>query len=138
MAKDLRMLSNVLRRVGASDAEVLKTLHRAAMPNLEDLHESVQNRVAIYKKLSTHAENGNVALIESGMDCDCVRYSGHVHIVSSEPKEFWHAVDRMYDGAEGPIQWYIERPSVARTINSTSEDLILRAFEDGHPHVVYA
>lgn len=137
-AIQVRLLSNVLRRKGVSDAVLLQTLHHASFSSLDELHDAIQRRIALNRMVADFAENGQVAVVEGGMDCDCVQYDGHVHTFSSNITEFWKAIDQMYYSAEGPIHWYVARISETKDVCSTSRDLAFEAYEDGHPHVVYA
>jgi hypothetical protein len=136
-SKQLRDHANILRKAGFSDADVLKHLDTFAAPSLERRHEATQERVAIIRQLSELSEAGKIAIVESGMDCDCVAYTGNVRTCSSDSASFWETVNKMYENAEGPISWYLARPSEARNIKSTSRDLAFEAYEDGHPHVVF-
>ena len=76
-----------------------------------------------------------VAVVYGGMDCDCSRWDDRVAILPAVPTVVSRWVDRYHDGAEGPQWTRISRPSRAPK-KSTSRDLALEAFEDGHPHVV--
>jgi hypothetical protein len=136
-AYNLRLMSNVMHNKGVSDAVILKTLHTCSNPDLSELHESVQKRIALNRKISEFAEDGKICVVEGGMDCDCSAYEGHVHTFSSNLTEFWEGIERMYYNAEGPIHWHIIRPSDADSVDRSSRDLALEAFENGHAHVVY-
>ena len=96
-----------------------------------------QRRQALIQRVKDCAEHGEVAMVWSGRDCDGVRYTGHVHLVDASVKEVDREAAYTYGWADGPCGFYIERPSIARTIERTSRDLVLEAFEDGHPHVIY-
>ena len=97
--------------------------------------ESRQNFLATIKD---SAESGKLALVWSGRDCDGVQYSGQVELVNANIAAVTKAVDHTYDWADGPCNFYIERPSVARRLTYDSRDLVMEAHEDGHPHVIYA
>jgi len=120
-----------------SDSMVLKLAVLVHRDRLEERNEYTQERVNTLKKLIECAENGRVAVIESGMDCDCVQYTGHVHDFPSDTVGFYGALADMYSWAEGPISWRIVKPSESHFIERTSRDLIMEAHENGHPHVVY-
>ena len=134
--KSVDKFARAMRAKNLSDALILKTLNDIVADDLEILHDKVQGRIDVARKLRTYAEHGYIAVIESGMDCDCVAYSGHVHLFSAAPERFWREVDNMYYNAEGPITWYLERPSVATSVESTQRDLALEAFENEHPYSI--
>lgn len=77
-----------------------------------------------------------VALVRSGRDCDGVSYSGDVSYVPAD----WRTVDERIahdlEWADGPMNHGICSPSVARKIPSQSRDLVMEAYEDGHPHYI--
>lgn len=125
---------------GLTAINVLRLLDRveAATGSLAQATEARVQRVAMHQRIAACAEGGKIAVIESGMDCDCVRYSGHVSIIAADWREFLKHWDRTARSADGPFSLYIERPSIARNIRPQSRDLILEAFEDGHAHCIYA
>ena len=97
-----------------------------------------RRRQGFLNRLAQCAEDGQVAMVWSGMDCDCVKYEGAVRMVEATVAAVEKAADDYYSWADGPCGYYLERPSVARRLRYESRDLALEAFEDGHPHVVYA
>lgn len=106
---------------------------------LSNAHEATQARAQLLRDLKRFAENGKVIYLESGMDCDCVKYSGKKHLIDATPQ----ALDELYDyinkWADGPFDLSGPyQPSVTENWKYESRDLALEAFEDGHPHVVYA
>ena len=94
-------------------------------------------RAQALAEMAACTENGKVALIESGMDCDCVRYSGRVHIVDATEEAVEELYDYVYKWADGPVSLAFCKPSVAKQVRYTSRDLALEAFEDGHPHSIH-
>lgn len=95
--------------------------------------------LAARAKLAEHihacTENGKVAIVSDGMDCDCVR-SCHSSLRVAAPFAIEREVNEIHESAEGPVSVCIVKPSEAP--ENWSRDLALEAFEDGHPHVVYA
>ena len=79
-----------------------------------------------------------IAVVWSGRDCDGVRYSGQVYMVEATREAVIEHINHEYEWADGPCSWRLMRPSEARSIQYTSRDLTLEAFEDGHAHVIYA
>lgn len=104
---------------------------------LRVIEDARRRRQALNERLRVCTENGQIAVIESGRDCDGVRYWGHVHYLPATIQaysEHEHYVDRW---ADGPFSLTIERPSAAKHVRRGSRDLTLEAFEDGHSHVIY-
>lgn len=97
----------------------------------------MQKRWELFCLLSDCAEHGEVAVVTAGMDCDCSCWSGRVSILPANVMFVERWLNEFYDSAEGPQSHEIMRPSEARSIKSSSRDLALEAFEDGHAHVVY-
>lgn len=99
--------------------------------------DPLAERATLKRAIAVFAENGRVALHTTGMDCDCVEYSGVAR--SSIPAQVV-AVEReiqgIYDAADGPVSVGLMKPSEAAACESISRDLALEAFEDGHPHCV--
>jgi hypothetical protein len=144
------MLRGFLHHVPAEVPEGarLKIAHLIRWEHYESAHAATQRRLALHRQIEECAEYVSfvssglgplfysarfVAIVESGMDCDCVEYSGKVSIVPAD----WRAVIKHMDDAEkwadGPISFAIVSPSKARGIEYSSRDRIAEAFEDGHP-----
>ena len=94
-------------------------------------------RINALAQMADCTENGKVALIESGMDCDCVRYSGRVHIVDATEQAVEDLFEHVAKWADGPFNLSFCKPSVAEQVQYTSRDLALEAFENGHPHSIH-
>ena len=77
------------------------------------------------------------AVVWSGVDADCVSWGNRVDIVSSSYVQIEKMLNDVYEGSEGSIDFYYEKPSIAKKLTETSRDLAMEAFEEGHPHVVY-
>lgn len=89
-----------------------------------------------YTKIKSVAEHGEVAVVESGMDCDCVQYSGHVTITTADVRAVEDHIAERLAWADGPINFRLMKPSEARGLVARSRDLALEAYENGHQHVV--
>ncbi len=98
----------------------------------------LQRRLRLKNHIDACNENGMIAVVEDGMDCDCVKYSGDVRIIPATLTHFLKHEQERANGCDGPFNLEIVQPSKAEGIESTSEDLALRAFENGHPHLVVA
>jgi len=77
-----------------------------------------------------------VCRVEWGMDCDCVQYHYERNIPAPTVIAFERDRDSMYEWADGPCNLGIGEP--VDEPENHSRDLALEAYEDGHPHVVYA
>lgn len=88
--------------------------------------------------IASIAEDGKVAWVESGRDCDCVEYSGRVHIVDATYQAYVELDERLGEWADGPYQLALCRVSETQSVTYESRDLVMEAHEDGHPHVIYS
>ena len=76
-------------------------------------------------------EDGRIAMVTSGMDCDCVEWENEVSLVKVEDADKRAASE--YEWADGPVSIEWMKPSEAAKLNKTSRDRIAAAHEDGHP-----
>lgn len=103
-----------------------------------DLDRRINDRAHWAAIMARCVVGGKVGLIISGMDCDCVRY--RYETVVDAPSGLFKLqrnIDREYMDAEGPHSVSYVRPDEARDGYSNSRDLVLEAYEDGHPGTVY-
>ena len=91
----------------------------------------------IVNHIKSKTENGKVAVVWSGVDADCVSWGNRVDVVNSSYVQIEKMLNNTYEGSEGSIDFYYEKPSIAEKLTETSRDLAMEAFEEGHPHVVY-
>ena len=103
---------------------------------LSEATEARQKRATILRQVVEYAENGKIAMVNSGMDCDCSRWENSVSVIRATVKSVDKWTDDFYGNAEGPQSCRLERPSVARKLQHSSRDLALEAFEDGHPYSI--
>lgn len=102
------------------------------------VHEKINDRAHMHFVMHKHIRNGQIGLLVSGMDCDCVQFSyGSVVSVNSLAELEKH-IASMYEWADGPLNVTYTTPEKASKYERQSRDLALEAFEDGHGHVVYA
>jgi hypothetical protein len=80
------------------------------------------------------AEDGKVAVVWNGRDCDGVAYSGKVSLVEATHEAVTKHIDHTVEWADGPCYFEIMSPSQAKGVEPTQRDLTMEAFEDGHPH----
>jgi hypothetical protein len=93
------------------------------------------SKIPVKARIEECAEDGVVAVIESGRDCDGVQYWGRTHTIPATLTHYQRLCDTIGDWADGPYWLEVERPSVK--VQYGSRDLTMEAFEDGHPHVLY-
>jgi len=120
------------------DRKQRKTISRCVATINRDKRDYLAERAKKAALISELAEGGKIALVESGMDCDGVKYDGAVSIITANLVAVEAEINRRYEWADGPCFFGLESPSVAERIRYNSRDLALEAFEDGHPHVLYA
>ena len=85
----------------------------------------------VCEEYSELIEDGMIAMVTSGMDCDCVEWENEVSIVKAEDAD--KRADSEREWADGPISIKWMKPSEAAKLNKTSRDRIAEAHEDGHP-----
>ena len=103
----------------------------------ESSMSSLVEKENIVSHIKSKTENGKVAVVWSGVDADCVSWGNRVDVVSSSYVQIEKMLNDTYEGSEGSIDFYYEKPSIAEKLTETSRDLAMEAFEEGHPHVVY-
>ena len=109
----------------------LRRLLRSTYPDHLQLKQELAQRIA------SHTESGQVSVIESGRDCDGVRYWGDVTLIPATLTHFEALRTRRAKWADGPFHLEVARPSEALRTERGSRDLTLEAFEDGHPHCLF-
>lgn len=134
-------LTNIIRqRSEVERIRLLRPLHelflRGQLCSDSARKEELTERLATKRRIAACAEDGKVAIVESGRDCDGVEYSGKVSIIPANLGAFCAAHDEIANYADGPFRLGVERPSIARTLRYESRDLVAEAFENGHPHVL--
>jgi hypothetical protein len=110
----------------------LRKMVRERMPE-----DYLAKRAEFAARIHQFAEDGFVAVVYGGMDCDCARWDDRVVILPAIPTVVVHWIDQYNEGAEGPQWTNLERPSIANELTPSSRDLALEAFEDGHPHSIH-
>lgn len=114
----------------------LKLLDDLIGPRVEDAHERTQFRLNIHRAVRDHAEEGKVAFVTSGMDCDCCRWENRVHLMPASIKQVLADVDAEYADPEGASDIRIMRPSEAAKLKESHRDLVMEAYENGHQYRV--
>ena len=118
-----------------SAREFWKWMYRQNRWQYQKREDWLEERRHLAAVIAKDAEDGEVAIIESGMDCDGVKYWGRACVVPASVMAVLLWEKRTEEWADGPFYWHIERPSAE--VESGSRDLGMEAFEDGHPHVIY-
>lgn len=81
-------------------------------------------------------DDGKMWVSESGMDCDCVSYSGHLHECEANLRAYEKLGYEINEWADGPFNIYPITEEQAAESRPRSRDLAMEAYEDGHPHSV--
>lgn len=76
-----------------------------------------------------------VALCKWERDCDMCEGTSK-RLVEATASAVQESMDHDYEWAEGPVRHWLARPS--DEFESEFRDRALEAYEDGHPHVIYA
>jgi hypothetical protein len=79
--------------------------------------------------------DGEVCIVEWGMDCDCVKYHYERNQPAPTVMEYVQREREMYEWADGPCHMAIGKPE--KEPENWTRDLVMEAYEDGHPHHVY-
>jgi hypothetical protein len=101
-------------------------------------HDYLVKKVGLVDKIASLAEDGKVAVVYNERDCDMVQSNGNVKILPASAVAFIRWLDKKLEWAEGPVNWELYNPSETVGIEQTTRDLAMEAYENGHPHVVYA
>jgi hypothetical protein len=105
--------------------------------SLAALREATQRRLDMHYWLRNRSEGGYIAVVENGRDCDGVQYWNKVRVVEATAQAIDKLVEYIADGADGPFELRLERPSVAHGLKYDSRDLGMEAYEDGHAHCIH-
>lgn len=133
-AADLRHKTHV---APLTQAERLRYLHKLIYPLLAETHEARVRRMYFLQSIANLAEDGQIAVVWSGRDCDGVSYAGEIRLVEANKDAVEKHINDTFAWADGPCGYVLMAPSAAEEIEYQSRDLTLEAFEDGHPHVLY-
>lgn len=99
--------------------------------------DPLQIKAQRVKLLQDLQEDGKVALLSSGMDCDGASWENRHH--GLYPALYWvvfNAIDAISSNCEARIEVWVESPSEAAAAEYGERDLALEAFENGHPHLL--
>jgi len=100
--------------------------------------DRLAERVRQQTRIAELAENGRIAIVYGGIDCDGGRWDNRVALVPATVVAVNRWIDRYHFNAEGPQWQTLARPSEVADLREDTRDLALEAFEDGHAHVLFA
>lgn len=120
------------------DRQLKRLIRRALRRNRSDRYftDHLAKRACIARLIAERAENGTVAIVYGGRDCDCVQVDNLVRIIPANVMEWERFAAEQDRNAEGPWWAQIAQPSDVRDLVSTERDLALEAFENGHPYTI--
>jgi len=102
------------------------------------LHHILSKRWELMARIAEcRRSDGRMWVSESGMDCDCVRYSGSMHECEATLAAFYKLYDETNQWADGPFSMYPVTEAERAEIKYESRDLAMEAYEDGHPHSIH-
>ena len=119
-------------------SELRRVLRRLSRKLLRGRIDPLTQRGTLKTHLAELQEEGQIAIVYGGIDCDGGRWDNRVIIVPATVIAVERWVDRYHAQAEGQQWQSLERPSVAATLMADERDLAAEAFEDGHAHVLFA
>lgn len=79
----------------------------------ERLDEAISERGELAARIRACAENGRIAMVEGGRDCDGVHYAGKVTYVQASLVAYNAEYCRTAEWADGPFHFAIMKPSEA-------------------------
>ena len=103
-----------------------------------DTIDPLASKQRLLEKIQRRAEGGKVAMVYGGIDCDGVRVDNCVSMLPASDAVVDRWLTQLYDDAEGPTWAHVAAPSETADLHRETRDLALEAFEDGHPHILYA
>lgn len=96
--------------------------------------DPLATRAAVKAELEASVVDGQICIVNSGMDCDCVDYC-HSSIVDYRGVFWFEKYEQdAYAWADGPLSIGFCRPD--ERPGNYSRDLALEAYENGHPHYI--
>ena len=122
---------NALKEMGRLDREDTSTIGQR-----QKLIDKVRECARPVGQFRDGTIQMGVSLNYDQMDCDCVRWTDG-YVVPAIPRHVERLIEQVYADAEGPVYAvWIDKPDAYAQYYA--RDLALEAYEDGHPHVVYA
>jgi hypothetical protein len=107
-------------------------------PRVAAIHTTINDRAYWRDAFDYYAEDGQVVVCRSGMDCDCTQYaSRHRIAVPVSIVAWWKDEEEHRAYLDGPESMWLERPEPDHEDTYRSADRALEAYENGHPGTVY-
>ncbi len=123
-------LNDLYRRIPTrTTRKVIKHLLELPVNNWQPWRreDRLARRMAAAATIAELAEDGLVATVSGGRDCDGFEVRGEVDVMPATVVEYERWFNRFCDGAEGPIWHNLERPSVAEGIERSTRDVFAEA-----------
>jgi hypothetical protein len=102
------------------------------------LHKNLNMHFATVEMIRQFEHEGRLYLEESGIDCDCIQYSGTIHEIDANPYALRKLEEEISRRADGPFCLQPLRFEDVKHIRYVTRDLAAEAFEAGHPHVAHS
>lgn len=104
--------------------------------DMEQRTDELAAREQLADELRAATVDGQIAIVVSGMDCDCVQYTNS-RVVECKGVAWFNAMaNDNYEWADGPMHVGFCKPEDRP--DNHSRDLAMEAYEDGHPHSISA
>jgi len=94
---------------------------------------SYTEKLCVIEQIRKYEVDGKVRLCDRFMDCDHAVSTGS-RLIPANYYAFTRVVNDIYDWAEGPGGCWLDYPE--KVPERDGRDLLLEAYEDGHPHSV--
>lgn len=91
-------------------------------------------RAELAQTIAECVEDDKLCIVTSGRDCDCVEFVYSTLMSRPTVMRLWSEERDTFYWADGPISIGYCRPS--ERPGNYSRDLVMEAFENGHPHFV--
>jgi hypothetical protein len=133
----VRLYTNSVQS-GLDKEQTKRTIKKIAIEDVryyrirDELAEKAERFSYIYK----NSENGYVVPVTEGCDCDGVQYRSVGTPQKTVPLVLEKNEDEAYEWADGTMDIYYVKPSVALRMENKSVDRVAEAYENGHPHSI--
>lgn len=127
------------RDIGRKDwSKIYRMMRKThSVKNHLNLYDRLEKRSNLAAALQEYAINGVVYVQVTGHDCDHSTYD-YVRKVPATPMHYDRFEADQYECREGPeYHNWLTAQEVQAYEPAPSRDLVLEAFENGHPHVIH-
>jgi hypothetical protein len=102
------------------------------------IHRVINEKAKARAILDNNVEDGKIAVYRSGRDCDGVEYDkAYITDAPTGVVEFIRSEEEHYQWLDGPERTHFGKPSKCEPFSEMC-DLVMEAYENGHPHVIYS